>query len=206
MVVAFVIRFRHRVAPLLQVRLLRDPTLAASMGVLVLFGAAYFGSMLLTPTYVQLIRGDPAVVAGSLGIPAGLATGLSLQICSRLVDRVPARRVVVGGLATAALALAATAAVLRADTPYGVLAVLAALLGLGAGAVLVPTMTTATRPFTGDDLAHASSMLGLVSQLAAAAGTAGITAALAGLVGRRTGGLGLDTVSRWPGALRAAAA
>jgi len=206
LVAAFVRRSMRRPDPLLHVRLLTDPVFAGALGVLALFGAAYFGSMLLIPTYVQITRGDSALIAGSLGIPAGLVTGLSLQLCTRLVDRVPPRRIVVSGLIVAATSAALGIAVLRTDTPYLVIALLGATLGAGAGAVLMPTMTVAMRDLTGPALASGSSIMGLSQQLASALGNAAITALFAGLVGWRTGGLGVDQVSRLPDAARAAIA
>ena len=178
---AFVLRSLGHATPLLRVRLLADPVFASGLVVLVLFGAAYFGSMLLMPTYVQVTRGDSALMAGALGVPGGLAAGLGIQVATRLVDRLPPRRIVASGLVLAALAFAGLTAVLRTDTSYAVLAAFGALLGLGSGAVILPTMTAATRHFDGPDLASAASIMGLLQQLASAFGIAGITALFAGL-------------------------
>lgn len=178
---AFVARSLRHPAPLLRVRLLTDPVFASGLMVLVLFGAAYFGSMLLLPTYVQVTRDDTAFIAGLLGVPGGLAAGLGIQVATRLVDRLPPRRVVTTGLALAAAATAGGIAVLRTDTPYVVLAGLGVLLGLGSGAVILPTMTAATRHLDGADLASAASIMGLLQQLASAFGTAGIAATFTAL-------------------------
>ncbi len=178
---AFVLRSLGHATPLLRVRLLADPVFASGLVVLVLFGAAYFGSMLLMPTYVQVTRGDSALMAGALGVPGGLAAGLGIQVATRLLDRSPARRIVTTGLLLSALAFAGLVAVLRTDTSYAVLAALGALLGFGSGAVILPTMTAATRHFDGADLASAASIMGLLQQLASAFGIAGITALFAGL-------------------------
>jgi MFS family permease len=206
MIAAFV-RRSHRVdAPLLQVRLLADPVFAGALAVLALFAGAYFGSMLLIPTYVQITRADSASIAGALSIPAGLAAGLSLQVCTRLVDRLPPRRIVVTGLVLAALAVSLTIVVLRTDTPYPLLGALGALLGAGAGAVLMPSITVATRHLSGPALASGSTIVTLVSQSANAVGNAAVTALLGATIAARTGGLGLEQVSRLEPASRAAVA
>ncbi|MDQ4055386.1 MAG: MFS transporter, partial [Actinomycetota bacterium] len=124
---------------------------------------------------------DSALMAGALGVPGGLAAGLGIQVATRLLDRSPARRIVTTGLLLSALAFAGLVAVLRTDTSYAVLAALGALLGFGSGAVILPTMTAATRHFDGADLASAASIMGLLQQLASAFGIAGITALFAGL-------------------------
>jgi EmrB/QacA subfamily drug resistance transporter len=199
---AFVARSLHHPTPLLRVRLLADPMFAGAAALLTLFAAGYFGSMLLMPAYVQITRGDPAVVAGSLMIPGALATGLSLQVATRLVDRVSPRLVVGTGLTVVLTAVTLTLLVLRTDTSYVVLGALAALTGAGAGAVIMPTMTTAARHLHGADLASASAILTLLSQLASAAGTAGVTALFAGMIAWRSAASDLDEVTGMTAAAR----
>lgn len=162
-------------SPLLRVRLLARPDVGGAALVLVLFAAVYFGSAMLMPSYVQLVRGDGATVAGLLAVPAALATGISLQVSTRLVDRVDPARIVLTGLAVFAAASVASVLVLRIDTPYAVVAALVALQGLGCGAVLMPTQTAAVRRLEGDDLVSTSSMMQLLNQAAVAAGTAAVT-------------------------------
>lgn len=168
----FAVRSWQRTAPLLDVRLLAGSTYRRSYAVAGLFAAAYFGSMLLSPTYVQVIRGDSAVVSGLLAIPAGLATGVSLQVCTRLTDRVPPHRIITTGLAVAGVAVLGIAVLIQPDSSYLLLAGLMALLGLGSGAVLMPSMTSATRELAGSDLASGTAMLTLGNQLSNALGNA----------------------------------
>jgi MFS family permease len=96
-----------------------------------LFAAAYFGSMLLGPAYVQLVRGDSATLAGAIGVLQALTTGISLQVATRLVDRVEPRLVVGVGIAVALLGTVLGVIVLDADTPYPLLSGLACLPGWG---------------------------------------------------------------------------
>ncbi len=173
-------------APLLRVRLLARRDVGTAALVLVMFAAVYFGSAMLVPSYVQLARGDGAMTAGLLAVPAALATGISLQVCTRLVDRLDPARIVLVGLLVFATAGVLSVLVLRIDTPYAVIAALAALQGAGCGAVLMPTQTAAVRRLEGDDLASTSSMLQLLSQTSVAAGTAAVTIAYVAL-GRVTG-------------------
>ena len=172
LIAAFVRRSWHRRRPVLAVRLLGQRTYRRSFTVAGLFAAAYFGSMLLSPTYVQVVRGDSAMVSGLVAVPAGLATGVSLQVCTRLIDRFPAHRIITAGLLVAGLALLAIATLARLDTPYVLWAVLSAVLGLGSGAVLMPSMMTATRELRGSDLGSGTAMLTIGNQLANALGNA----------------------------------
>nr|MDT0665963.1 MFS transporter [Micromonospora sp. DSM 115978] len=98
---AFGLRAARIPAPLVRIRLLRRRALASGAGTVALFAAAYFGSMFVLPLYWQLARGLSPAQAGAIGIPQALATGVSLQVASRLVDRVAPARVVGVGIALA---------------------------------------------------------------------------------------------------------
>ena len=63
-----------------------------------LFGAAFFGAMLLLPLYYQIVRGQSALDAGLLMVPQGLGAMLTMPIAGRLTDRTGAGRIVLVGL------------------------------------------------------------------------------------------------------------
>lgn len=173
LVVAFV---RHALTarePLLDLRLLRDRTFAAGTATLALFGCGYFGSMLLGPLYWQQERGATATAAGLLAAPVGLAVGTTMQVAARLVDRVSPRRLITAGVGVGALGMALGAFQVGEDgvAPWRVVCS-SAVMGVGSGMVLMPTMTTATRGLPGDRVAAASTALNINSQVWASVGTA----------------------------------
>ncbi|MFL4905355.1 DHA2 family efflux MFS transporter permease subunit [Streptomyces sp. MMS24-I2-30] len=180
---AFVRRALTVRAPLLDLRLLRDRTFAAGIATLALFTCGYFGSALLGPLYWQQQRGVSATDTGLLGIPVGLAVGTAMQVASRLVDRVPPRRLVAAGTAVGALGMALTALQVGEDgvPPWRVVTA-AAVMGVGTGMVLMPTTTAATRDLPNDRVAAASTALNINSQVCASVGTALLTVVL-GAVG-----------------------
>lgn len=205
MVGAFVRHARRTADPLLQLQVLRVRATGAATAALFLFSLAYYGSSLIGPAYVQLIRGDSATLAGMLGIAQAVSTGLSLQVATRLVDRLDPRLVVGAGVTITALATAARALVLRADTAYPLLVALGAVAGVGVGATLMPVMTAATRPLRGADLRAGTTLLSVASQLALASGTAVAAAALSWLAGVLAPALGphaLSTAATLPVAAR----
>lgn len=181
MVAFFTRRAWHTEDPLLSIRVLRAPATGASAATLALFAAAYFGTALLGPVYVQLVRGDSATLSGVIGVPQALATGLSLQIATRLVDRISPRAIVGTGIGTALIGTIARILVLTPTTSYWLVAALGGLTGVGIGATLMPTMTAGTRALGGDDLPAATTVLNVVSQTAVATGTALTGAVLTGL-------------------------
>lgn len=186
---AFTVHALRAPHPLLDLRLLRRPPLATGAVVVVFFTAGYFGAMIIGPVLVQGVRGDPALVAGALGVPAGIAVGLTLQVATRLVDRLPPLRIVVAGTSVAVLGASALALTTAADAPYPVLAGCGVVLGVGSGATLMPVMTSALRDLEGPDTPRGTTLLALLSQLGTAVGTAVVTTALSLAVDRQVPGL-----------------
>ncbi|MFE1883588.1 DHA2 family efflux MFS transporter permease subunit [Streptomyces diastatochromogenes] len=165
--------------PLLDLWLLGDRTFAAGIATLALFTCGYFGSMLLGPLYWQQERGVSATGAGLLGAPVGLAVGVTMQIAARRIDRVSPRRLIPTGIAVGALGMALVA--LQAGetgVPMWRIVLPGMVMGVGAGMVLMPTMTTATRNLPTDRFAAASTALSINSQLGASVGTAVLSVAL----------------------------
>ncbi|KJY35635.1 DHA2 family efflux MFS transporter permease subunit [Streptomyces katrae] len=188
LVAAFVRRALRVPEPLLDLRLLCDRTFAAAIGTLAPFTCGYFGSMLLAPVYWQQARGLSASAAGLLVAPVGLVVGTTMQIASRRVDEVAPRRLVPAGVAVAALGM--LLAGLRTGTPgvpgWQVVGSLM-VMGIGAGMVLMPTMTTAGRDLPAARMAAASTALSINSQLCASVGTA-LTSVVLGATGTTPAG------------------
>ena len=183
LLVVFTCRALGKANPLVELRLLAQRPLTTGAGVLVCFGAAYFGSVTILPIYVQAVRGDPAALAGTMTIPMGLAGGMVLQVATRLVDRVPPGRIVLAGTAVALLGCLALLGTTTAGAPYPWIAAAAAVLGMGAGATILPTMTVALRDLEGADTARGTTLLALLQQLSSALGVAVVATALTVIVG-----------------------
>ncbi len=176
----FAYRATHRPDPLVAVGLLRRRELAAGAGILLGFSAAYFGSAILAPMYFQFGRGESATTSGLLLIPQAVATGLSMQVAGRLIDRIPPGRVVTTGIALSVTGFSLFALLLGPDTSYLALTGALSLAGAGVGATLMPTITTATRQLSHDDTPSGTTLLNIVSQVATAIGAAAVSVLLAG--------------------------
>ncbi|MFI7499752.1 DHA2 family efflux MFS transporter permease subunit [Streptomyces sp. NPDC049687] len=159
--------------PLLDLGLLADRTFALGIATLALFTCGYFGSMLLGPVYWQQVRGWSPTATGLLGVPFGLAVGTTMQVAARSVDRVSPRRLIRAGIAVGALGMALTGLQIGAeDVPAWRLVCATAVIGVGSGMVLLPTMATASRDLPKDRMAAASTALSINSQVCASVGTA----------------------------------
>ncbi|MEU5551078.1 DHA2 family efflux MFS transporter permease subunit [Micromonospora sp. NPDC047793] len=182
---AFVVRALRTDALLVDLRLLRHRPLAAGLAVLVCFGAAYFGAMSILPIYVQGVRGDPAALAGTITIPMALAVGVTLQIATRLVDRVRPARIVFTGVTLGLLGSIALLITTTSGASYPMIAAAAAVLGVGSGATLMPTMTVAVRDLEHEDTPRGTTLLALVQQMASAVGVALVATTLTVVVSAR---------------------
>ena len=180
--VIFVIRSLRKSQPLLKLTLMRDRVFATSSIALFLFGAAYFGSFTVPILFVQAVRGDSALLTGVLGLPQIIATGITLQFATRLVDRLPARGLVVVGLSISLVGFAALLAAVSSDSSYALLVAAGVVLGVGAGATLMPTMTVALRGLRDRDTPDGTALLNLIQQIASSVGTAIVSATLTMLV------------------------
>lgn len=192
LIIGFVLRSRNSSTALVDLDVLRVRAMAAGAGVVALFAAAYFGSMFLAPLYYQVVRGESATVAGLLLIPQALATGLTMQVAGRLIDRVPARRVIAAGLVLASVGFIAFTTQVSAETPYWVLVLALSVAGVGVGATLMPTITTATRGLVDADVPSGTTLLNVINQVAVSFGFAMTSVLLAthlsGKVPQLTGG------------------
>ncbi len=98
--------------------------------------------MLLLPLYYQTVRGEGALDAGLLLVPQGLGAIVSMVVAGRLTDRVGAGYVVPVGVVLALLGTLPFTQ-LGVDTSYVWLSCALFVRGMGLGAVMMPTISSA---------------------------------------------------------------
>ncbi|TDD93464.1 DHA2 family efflux MFS transporter permease subunit [Actinomadura rubrisoli] len=182
LIVAFVLRALTARDPLIDLGPFRDRTFAAAAGTLLLFAFGYFGSMLLLPLYLQVVRGESATAAGLLSIPFALGSGTAMQVAGRLADRLPPGRLVPVSIATSVTGFALFSVQLDADASYWGLCGAMLLMGAGGGATMMPTMTAATRGMSHDQAPAASTTVNLINTTSAAIGMALASVVLSALM------------------------
>nr|WP_202447866.1 DHA2 family efflux MFS transporter permease subunit [Streptomyces sp. SID5468] len=185
LIAVFTVRALTVRQPLVDLRLFGRRTFAAGAGVMALFPCAYFGSMLLTPMYYQVVRGVSATTAGLLGIPQVLATGLMMQVAGGLVDRAAPGRVVVTGVLTASAGFLAFTLQVGAGTPFPRLVAALAVMGVGVGMTMMPAQTAATRELSHAQVPQAMATIGITGQIAASVGGVVMSVLLTGAMTAR---------------------
>ncbi|MDX6280863.1 MAG: hypothetical protein QOH03_1934 [Kribbellaceae bacterium] len=163
--------------PLLDLRLFRDRNLTVSIITMFLFAAAFFGGLLLVPTYFQQIRGESTLHAGLLVAPQGLGAMVTMPIAGRLVDKIPVGRIVPVGLALIVVGMFGLTQI-TATTSYGLIIAMLVVMGFGMGGTMMPLFTTALRGLSGHQVARGSTLLNISQQIASSVGVATMSVVL----------------------------
>ncbi|HEU5456287.1 MAG TPA: DHA2 family efflux MFS transporter permease subunit [Nocardioides sp.] len=157
--------------PLLDLRLFKNRNLAVSVVMMFMFAAAFFGGLLLVPTYFQQIRGESTLDAGLLVAPQGIGAMVTMPIAGRLVDKMPVGRIVPFGLLGIIIGMFGLTQV-TATTPYPQLIVTLFVMGLGMGATMMPTFTSALKTLANHEVARGSTLLNITQQVSSSCGVA----------------------------------
>jgi EmrB/QacA subfamily drug resistance transporter len=171
LVATFVMHALRAPNPLLDVRLFRSRAVAASAATTLLFAAGFYGMLLLLPLYYQVVRGSSPLVAGLLLAPRGLGAGIALFISGRIVDRSGPGKVVLPGLAVAALSTLPWTQV-SASTSHWLLGGAQFVQGLGTGMSMQPAMAGAYQTLKRSELARATAALTTIQRIGSSIGVA----------------------------------
>lgn len=171
MVAGFVVWSFRPAHPLLDLRLFKNRNLTVSTITMFLFAAAFFGGLLLVPTYFQQVRGESALDAGWLMAVQGLGAMITMPIAGSLVDKLPVGRIVPFGLAAIIGGMFALTQ-LTATTSYWYILPVLFIMGLGMGGTMMPLMTSALKTLTSHEVARGSTLLNISQQIASSIGVA----------------------------------
>jgi EmrB/QacA subfamily drug resistance transporter len=171
LVAAFILYSFKPKFPLLDLRLFRNRNLAVSILTIFLFAVAFFGGLLLVPTYFQEVRGESVLRAGLLVAPQGIGAMLTMPIAGTLSDRLPIGRIVPFGLVFIAVGMAGLTQI-SSTTSFPVLIALLFVMGLGMGSTMMPIMTSALKTLRAPEVARGSTLLNIAQQIASSIGVA----------------------------------
>ncbi len=171
LIAAFVRHALRTPKPLLDVRLYRRATFAASSITMFCLGAALFGGMILLPLYWQQIRGESVVRTGLLTAPMGLGMVLVMPFAGRLADRFGGGPIALFGVVLTTVATIPFGFIgLHTSILYLSLAM--AVRGMGVGFAFMPAMTAAFASLERSELADATPQLNVLQRIGGSIGTA----------------------------------
>lgn len=193
----FVQRERTVPEPFVPIRLLTNSVVRVADFLNLTSGLLFYCGIFFLPVFLQEVAGTSPTVSGLLLIPFMSLTAIATMVAGRRVERTGRYRswpIAGGVLMTVGVALLAT---LDVDSPIGLAATYAGILGTGVGCVMQTTLLALQNRVEGPDLGLATSTVLVARTLGGMVGTALFGAVLAaGLPA--TGATALDFADALP--------
>lgn len=167
----------RRAEPMLNPRLFSNRTFSAgTLSILVQF-FAFFGFVFIALQYLQIVRGDSALIAAVSVLPMAAAMMPMARVAPVLSARIGARPTCVAGLVLIAGALSLLSR-LEVDSSYWLFVAGLVPLGLGMGLAMTPATTAITEALPAEQQGVGSAMNDLSRELGGALGIAVIGSVL----------------------------
>ena len=159
-------------APILDLRVLKDQGLAASVVLGLVLGFGLYGGTFIYPLFVQNILGFTPTETGLALLPGGIMTAIAVVFCGRVLQKgFDARILIVGGMFVYMAAMwmlgHLTTQSGQSDTQIGLM-----VRGFGLGLVFIPISTVAFAGLQGAEIAQGSALYNLMRQLGGSFGIA----------------------------------
>jgi EmrB/QacA subfamily drug resistance transporter len=173
----FVVWSLHSSAPLLNLKLFRHRGYAAVTLASLMSGAAMFASMVISPLYFQIVRGEDATHTGLLVAPTSIGVALVISAAGQATDRYGGGRIAIIGLLVGSFALLPYT-VFDQHTSYLLIIGISVIRGIGFGAIGLPLFAVAFSMLEEDQIRDGSAQLNIVQRIGGSVGTAVATVVL----------------------------
>jgi len=162
---------------LLDLRPFSVPTFRISVIIVMVAMATMLGTVVVLPIYLQAGLGVSVLTTGLLMLPGGLVQGLLSPFVGRLYDKVGPRPIVIPGavLLCGGQWLLST---IGAGSALGTVVAWHVVFCVGMSMLMTPLMTVSLSALPRELYAHGSAIMNTLQQLAGAAGTALLVAAM----------------------------
>lgn len=158
-------------APMLNVGILKTRKYATAVLIIVIVQAALMGTGVITPLYIQGVRGYTATMSGVAMLPGAVIGALLGLVAGRLFDRFGVRKVVIPGVIVA-LVGAAGLALLAIDSDFLFIMLTYTILVAGLQFTMTPLNTWGVNSLDNSVIQHAQGLSNTLNQVAASLGTA----------------------------------
>jgi len=164
--------------PIVNLKLLKDRTFMSGVALLFCVYLNLFGSIVLIPSYLQMLMGYTSFYAGLVLGPGGIATMIAMQTAGRLVNKVNPKRILALGISICAFSTFLMSRFnLTAD--FWTFVWPRVILGLGIGLTFIPLTTMTLSHIPREHMTEASSLYNLLRNLGGSVGIAFTTTMLA---------------------------
>ncbi|WP_438314679.1 DHA2 family efflux MFS transporter permease subunit [Sporosarcina sp. FA9] len=168
---AFVIRQLRMDDPMLDFRIYKHPMFALSSAISIVVSVSMFSAMILTPLYVQTIRGISPLDSGLLMLPGAVLMGLMSPITGRLFDKYGARGLAIIGLSITIITTYYLSKLNLTSEYYYIMFIYTARM-FGLSLVMMPIMTNGLNQLPMKSNPHGTAMNNTLQQVSGAIGTA----------------------------------
>ena len=175
--VGLVVRELRADEPVIDLRVLRHPTFAVATAGMFVISIAFYGIMVLSPLFTQILMGYTAMLAGLVLAPGGLSTLVTMPIAGLLLNRIDPRWIIVTGCALNAYAMYLMAT-LTLGASYWDIMLPRVIQGLGIGLTFVPLSTVALGAVPMREMGHASGLFNFTRTIAGSIGIAAMATLL----------------------------
>jgi len=167
----FVLRQNRLEEPMLDFKIYRYPMFSLASAISIVMSMAMFSGMILTPVYVQMIRGISPFESGILMLPGAILMGIMSPIVGRLFDRYGAKTMALIGIT---ITIVTTFYLSRLDfqTGYYYIMMLYTVRMMGMSLVMMPVMTNGLNQLPMISNPHGTAMNNTLQQVSGAIGTA----------------------------------
>ncbi|PTY80641.1 MFS transporter [Heyndrickxia sporothermodurans] len=169
--VAFIIRQLKLKEPLLDLRAYKYPMFTLASIIAIVNAVAMFSGMILTPAYVQSVRGISPLDSGLMMLPGAIIMGIMSPITGKLFDKFGPRILAVVGLIVTAVSTYMLAN-LQIDSSYSYIILVYTLRMFGMSMVMMPIMTNSLNQLPNRLNPHGTAINNTAQQVSGSIGTA----------------------------------
>lgn len=167
----FILRQLKMDDPMLDFKIYKHPMFALSSAISIVLSIAMFSAMILTPLYVQSVRGISPLDAGILMLPGALIMGIMSPITGKLFDKYGARAMAIIGLSITIITTYYLST-LTMTSGYYYIMMLYSVRMLGISMVMMPVMTNGLNQLPMVSNPHGTAMNNTLQQVSGAIGSA----------------------------------
>ncbi|MGX9135814.1 MDR family MFS transporter [Rummeliibacillus sp. JY-2-4R] len=170
-IIIFIIRQLKMDEPFLDIRIYEHKMFALSSIISAVISVAMFSGMILTPAYVQQVRGISPFHAGLMMLPGAIVMALMSPITGKLFDKIGPRILAFTGLIIMTVTTYFLSK-LQADSTYAYIITVYTFRMFGMSMVMMPIMTNGLNQLPMHKNPHGTAINNTVQQVSGAIGTA----------------------------------